>query len=275
MEKGFLRRELLEEIVRKAEIDPDKFREVQYGKQSLYVYPTPLKLTEPHPLATDGEAYVRGLNFPEQLSLLEELNSLHGLRLKLPSLEEQLTCSLAFPEYREKVLGDLEVFTNELIQRQFHEVREEGSVKVEEKFNLFRTSKFKSIDLKDIVQMLEKGGPSHGSVPQPPRTLDFIPFCDENTLSLYIGDWIEKDVRISKKPGFFSKFSVIPREDEVRRESRKGDIGYWGGADFEDDLSVISCRHPSKSPLVCWGESPLARKPRKVIPLLTEENPKR
>ncbi|MCW1301429.1 MAG: hypothetical protein QXX71_03090 [Candidatus Nanoarchaeia archaeon] len=271
MEGKYPRKQLLEEIARRAEIDPGKFKEVQFKGQSIYVYPTPLRLDEPHPLATDEKAYVKGLNFPEQLILLEKLNPLHGLKLKLPSLEEHLTCSITFPEYRENVLSDLEAFTNELVYRQFPEIKEKDSIKTEEKFDLFRASKFRSISL----GMLKGKGITYETTPGSPKAPGFIALCDENDLFLYIGDWIEKDVKISKRPGFFSSFSIIPREDEVKREGRRGDIGYWGGAEFENDVSVISCRHPSKSPIICWGESPLTRKPRKVVPLLTEENPRR
>jgi hypothetical protein len=168
---------------------------------------------------TGVEGVVRGLNFPQQLILINRLSERFGTQLSHNSLRKNLDAAYS-PEgqkYKDNVLNPYWVYTGEMIQ------------KLPKGYSIHRVNRVDTVMVEPIVHR------DHILVYGEPRTLSTKGFVRQYKASPAL------QTEIPTNLGYFDDFAnVIPIDSEIG----KGEKGYWNGIYFENNLSAVRC---------CWG----------------------
>lgn len=166
---------------------------------------------------TGKEGIIQGLDFPQQIMLLDRLSQLSGIQFRQLTLRENFDAAYS-PEgqkYKENVLALYRVFTGEMIRKL-----------PDDKYTVHR---IKSVEKETVSCILNDYLLAEGEQLIPSRAV---------VVRVYkAGPVLQAE--IPTEFGFFDDFiGVIPVDSEIG----KGRKGYWGGVGFdENNLSAVEC----------------------------------
>ncbi len=212
--------ELLHELAMHA-YEPKRSDFSQVGKVNVYSIPPrsdrPVSLSEY--TYTRDEGVIRGLNFPQQLMLLQLLSERFGMPLRHLTLRENLDASYS-PDgqaYRNNVLVPFWVYAGEMIRKDGNNYQVGQARGVE----------FLPAGVTDIEHAVFEG-----EAPQQTSGLTIIRYN--------LGP--VQQTQVPTKSGYFADFrGVIPVDSEITSRKTKDSKGYWISQDFEHNLSAVGC----------------------------------
>jgi len=246
---------------------PEKFLQINYiegeGMLTSYVGAEPLKSSRKFSFqdisyVNDDKAVI-GLNYPDQLYLLNKASRRFGLPLRQGSLRETLVAvwSRDAPEYKKNVLTpktNYWVFNREVVR------------KFGDKYEVSRVIGFDLGEEQQADILLERNGkllspPTQGSQTRNPK-IKLGPILQES---------------IPNKSGYYSEFSrAIPVNSELGPKTSESK-GYFGGIYFDKQgLSVVGSAWSSVDGVLGAGAvGPSGRVVNGVLGVWTDENPKK
>lgn len=231
--------------------------QVQDKLKEFWVYPEPLRISEEFGVYAE-EGKVSNLNFPETNHLLKLLEDKIGINPRLGSLKENFNVAYSryAREYKNKVLKPYQVYTENLIKKNDHGV------------DIRRVLGTKFVD-KETLHL----SPQILFDEEEKEILPERPLTDEKIVQTQykVGPILQKEMMTDQ--GYFDNFKVIPANIDMRSRG----LGCWAGSSFDkENLSVAECNwNCGEEVFNADSTSPLRRYSFVVLPIWTDQNPKK